>query len=335
MLNKLFIPKKINVGFQHRSDTYTNKLAYISYFDEKGKLRKEKSWEDWRDNSIQNMIYENTPLSGFVLNKKAGGYSSGWNYRQTYIRVYDPRGFEFEITVANLLYILENTNSIKGKGLEGEFIYGWDGKDLLLIPTASPDYKDIAEFNDLIHQNQNIKASDLKVGSSYLTKSNEKLIYMGKFNEYGYKGTLKDGKPFFFYNETYSRFETMRTVSKKFISVVEDSVSNFAYIFDKLEHDTSYSPIDRSKVDYVPYTLEEFISAVMGAPWRFTCYTPKKKKLQVFNNSKDSEGKYEYRYEYGNRDNQYDTLENIFKEAQQPMYKMMYLANGKSIREEY
>lgn len=28
--------------------------------------------------------------------------------------------FEFEITIENLLYILENANPIKGKGLEGE-----------------------------------------------------------------------------------------------------------------------------------------------------------------------------------------------------------------------
>lgn len=39
----IFIPKRINVGFRNRSDTYTKKLAYIIYYDEKGKLRKETS----------------------------------------------------------------------------------------------------------------------------------------------------------------------------------------------------------------------------------------------------------------------------------------------------
>jgi hypothetical protein len=57
--------------------------------------------------------YTNEPLDGFVLNKKVGGYKSDWNFRQAYCRVYDPRGFEFEITIPNLLYILENANSIK------------------------------------------------------------------------------------------------------------------------------------------------------------------------------------------------------------------------------
>ena len=86
----------------------------------KGKLRKEASWNSWRDDKIPNDEFENVPIEGFVLNKKAGDYSTGWDHRHAYCRVYDPRGFEFEITIENLLYILENANCIKGKGLEGD-----------------------------------------------------------------------------------------------------------------------------------------------------------------------------------------------------------------------
>lgn len=187
MNNNIFLPKKINVGFQNRSDTYTKKLAYIIYFDTKGILRKEKSWESWRDKKIDNIIYDNEPTEGFVLNKKAGGYSTGWNHRQTYVRVYDPRGFEFEISIANLLYILENTNSIKGKGLEGEFVYGFDGKDLLLMPALSPDYIELTEFNKTLYENKSIKSKDLKIGATYLTKQNDKWIYIGKYDNHGYR----------------------------------------------------------------------------------------------------------------------------------------------------
>ena len=147
MNSSIFVPKTINVGYQNRSGTYTGKLAYVIYYDEKGKLRKEASWNSWRDDKIPN--------------KKAGDYSTGWDHRHAYCRVYDPRGFEFEITIENLLYILENANCIKGKGLEGEFIYGWDGKDLVLMPVESPDYKQISEFNKIIHNNETIKAKDL------------------------------------------------------------------------------------------------------------------------------------------------------------------------------
>ena len=124
---QLFIPTKCKVGFNLRSDTYTGKLGYIIYNDGK-KWRKEPSWDSWRQKegdmihqwdrdtrkSIKSLFvgpdvieFDNIPISGFVLNKKTGGDSSGWNHRQTYSRVYDPRGWEFEITVPNLLYILQ------------------------------------------------------------------------------------------------------------------------------------------------------------------------------------------------------------------------------------
>lgn len=39
MNSNIFMPKQINIGFQERKDTYTNKLAYVIYFDEKGILK--------------------------------------------------------------------------------------------------------------------------------------------------------------------------------------------------------------------------------------------------------------------------------------------------------
>jgi len=114
----MFLPKNIKVGYNERSDCYTNKLAYVIYYDEKNKLRKETSWQSWRDKKLGEDDFSNEPTEGFVLNKKAGGTRYSWNTRNTYSRVYDPRGFEFEISIENLLFILENTNSIKGKGVE-------------------------------------------------------------------------------------------------------------------------------------------------------------------------------------------------------------------------
>lgn len=189
MTTNIFVPSKINVGFQNRKDTYTGKLAYVIYFDEKGKLRKEASWNSWRDKNIDNVIYENEPTEGFVLNKRVGGVeeSWGWNPRKTYTRVYDPRGFEFEITVANLLWILENCDCLRGKGLQGQFVYGWDGKDLVLVPVESSDYKEIKKKNEIIHNNEFIKAKDLIIGATYETLGGEKFVYMGKHDIYEYE----------------------------------------------------------------------------------------------------------------------------------------------------
>src|ERR1035437_2183816 len=146
----IYLPEKIRVGFVERSDTYTKKLGYVFYYDNKGNLRKEKSCESWRDKKIEPMEFSNRPTSGFVLNKNAGGYSSGWDHRQAYCRVFDPRNFEFEITIPNLLYILQNTDCLKGKGLSGDFVYGWDGTDLLLVPTSAPEYTDIEDYSKLM-----------------------------------------------------------------------------------------------------------------------------------------------------------------------------------------
>ena len=196
MKSNIFIPKKINVGFQERKDTYTGKLAYVIYYDEKGKLRKEKSWNGWRDQNISNEEFDNVPTEGFVLNKKVGGVEeSYYDVRKTYVRVYDPRGFEFEITIPNLLWILENNNSVVGKGLEGNFVYGWNGTELLLVPTDSPDYKEIIDYNKLIHENNFIKGKDLVVGATYLGKDDKEYVYMGRFDYYD-RGYWKNNKFF-------------------------------------------------------------------------------------------------------------------------------------------
>ena len=87
--------------------------------------------------------------------------------------MYDPRGWEFEITVPNLLFILECSNSIKGKGLEGEFIYAWEGKDLVLLPCISENYRSSIEHTKL--QSKNVSVKELKEGYSYLDKNGEEL----------------------------------------------------------------------------------------------------------------------------------------------------------------
>ena len=172
------IPPTIKVGYQNRSDTYTNKLAYVIYYDEKGVLRKEKSWDGWRDKKIPSNEFKNEPTSGFVLNKKVGDYKSDWNHRQAAVRVYDPRGFEFEIGVENLLYILQECTSTKGKGLEGDFVYAWDRSDLVLLPTSAQEYVSSRKFTDM--KSMKVGKKDMKEGCVYTTKDMQTVIYLGQ-----------------------------------------------------------------------------------------------------------------------------------------------------------
>lgn len=373
MNSSIFVPKTINVGYQNRSGTYTGKLAYVIYYDEKGKLRKEASWNSWRDDKIPNDEFENVPTEGFVLNKKAGDYSTGWDHRHAYCRVYDPRGFEFEITIENLLYILENANCIKGKGLEGKFIYGWDGKDLVLMPVESPDYKQISEFNKIIHNNETIKAKDLIIGATYLTKDNENWIYIGKFDVYDQYGNWENnkGKHFWFWSGSY--FEHYRSMPKnKFIKCIDDKCNEkYANIFDKLEGEPEYSPYDSSKDEYKYFTIDEF-KEEHGDYWRRSrfiseYYSGNKcvfdtckqdndlyivRKIQIVRNyCYPSEERVEVtdifptiskmvksnRYPYKDIEEKHMipvTLEKIF-EVMKPMYIQKYLANGREYKKEY
>lgn len=182
MDTQLLIPEKIKIGFQTREGTYTGKLAYVIYYDTKGKLRKESSWESWRHKDIDPVEFTNEPTEGFVLNKKVGGYKSDWNYRSAHIRVYDPRDFEFEISVENLLFILNDSSCIKGKGLEGKFVYSWSGTELVLLPCESQNYKNSSEFTGL--QKLSVYQKDLVPGYTYLTKKQELLTYIGKLDTY-------------------------------------------------------------------------------------------------------------------------------------------------------
>lgn len=293
----IYVPKKIKVGFNKRSDTYTGKLAYIIYYDEKGKLRKEMSWNSWRNKSIESEEYDNEPTSGFVLNKKVGDYAGDWGaHRQAYCRIYDPRGFEFEITINNLLFILEHCTCCPGKGLEGEFVYGWDGKDLVLLPTNSPDYIEIEKYSKRINERKTFKGKDLIIGATYLTKDNEEWVYMGRFDKWncrsayyygdGYsfdgwnkKGVddswIKDsytnyayknenqGKHYWFIclntEWEYERVKIFKSLSSKIIDVInEKCVQNYTDLYAELEIDSRFSPIDYSKDEIYDMDFESF-----------------------------------------------------------------------------
>jgi hypothetical protein len=231
--NKMFIPGTIKVGYQNRKGTYTGKLAYVIYFDEKGKLRKEASWKGWRDNKITPNEFSNDPIEGFVLNKGVGGVSdswSFWNTRNEYIRVYDPRDFEFEISVSNLLFILQETSAIKGKGLEGEFVYAWDGTELVLLPVGCEEYKACKVHTAL--QGKKISKEEIKEGYTYILKDGSNVMYLGRFP---------------FNNITRWNREVFNPIGNKHMFLKLDKIQNeIPYFYDsgftKVAECTSNSP---------------------------------------------------------------------------------------------
>jgi hypothetical protein len=382
----LYIPKKCKVGLQLREGTYTGKLGYIIYHD--GKVwRKETSWEGWRhkegqmtskwDHKKQEYTqdpivgvgpieFDNTPTEGFVLNKKAGGYSSGWNHRQTYCRVYDPRGWEFEVNIPNLLYILQECSSYKGKGLEGEFVYSWEGKDLVLLPVSSPDYKECMKFTDL--QSKKIGKKDLVEGCTYLTSQMQQYVYLGQhlINEDTYynKTSIEEGgrifspikKHVFRAPGKFDEYQTYLFVTSfsRFKSKVSDDVDpEFATYVDELQKSKYYSEADRLVVE--PITSKETRRNYFNG-WNETIYKfgeiktkqdlenarrrldrakveGEQKKYDVFTMKKvlKSSGFWRERDYY---DTQYDLVETLTKEEVLQKYGMLVRIHKNGYKEE-
>jgi hypothetical protein len=245
MEEKMFIPAKMKVGYNARQDTYTKKLGFIIYQNSKGIYTSEKSWEGWREKKLGVDEYDNVPLEGFVVNKDVGGtkHSYGWNARQEKIRIYDPRGFEIEITTANLLFILSESNCMRGKGLEGEFIYGWQGKTLTLIPTSCAQYQTSVSYSG--KQSNKVSTKELIEGALYETKELQKLVYLGRHNVYGdikwdhYTDVVPGNchvfaKPVQDPKMKYDNFHAWPDASKISSVISDTTVENYAELLDKL-----------------------------------------------------------------------------------------------------
>ena len=349
----IYIPEKIKVGYQNRDDTYTKKLAYVIYYDEKGKLRKETSWQNWRDEKIDTDDFNNEPTRGFVLNKKVGGDRYGWNPRQTYTRVYDPRGFEFEITIPNLLFILEHCDCLKGKGLDGEFVYGWDGKELVLIPVDSPDYKEIKSLTDKIQSGKKFKGSDLIIGATYLTKNEEQWVYMGRFDKWTIKNShhwncyggwnplidntwtissddsnhaykiTNSGKYYWFYHigEWYERdiFQKRKNIGDILIECIDEKPSQkYSEYFQQMEaNDLTYNPVDYNSKEWANLPYDKFVERLKLETYYDHFYTNENEQVRI--DIKD-DGTYEY--------NQKKYLPTELYELIKPIYRIYKRFDG-------
>lgn len=218
----IFLPQTIKCGFNLRfteNDSYqryvkdedgkwkkilpqhTNepsyKVAFVSYYDEKGKFRHETSFNKWISQDVPTEEHKNVPTRGFKIFKQANRHS--WNrfcsYRNVSVEIQDPRGWVFEISHDNLAWIIDNCIINKGD-IEGEFVYGWDGKDRVLIPCASDTYKDLARRSEKIINKGYINPSELKPWHVYKTKRGELFAFIGRFDYYNhhlsYNVTRKD-----------------------------------------------------------------------------------------------------------------------------------------------
>lgn len=187
----LNIPEKIHVGFsKSKIDKGYNLLSYVTYLKKDGSIAKEKSFNDWIDKTQNTLTFDNTPIDGISI-MGGGGGKPRWGMRQAYCQIMDPRGFEFQITYDNLLFILSvysyniDPKTNNGK-FDGKFVYAWDGVSLVLLPVVSQDY----EFTKNVNEKVAYQPKECIPGYYYKDiKSDKKdvYIYLGKLPTLHYK----------------------------------------------------------------------------------------------------------------------------------------------------
>lgn len=205
MKTNLYIPEKIVVGFQERSDTFTGKLAYVIYKDHTGKLRKEASWNGWRNKKFEPVEVDNNPQSGFTFNKGVQRDNYYFGTGRSMIRVYDPRDFEFEVTVDNLVGLLMHSDVSKRDIVE-QCVYAWAGTELVLLPVNSREYQESVQHTT--KQKEKVSAKSLVPGYTYsIKKENDtRVVYLGRFDRYKVESE---------YGSDNGRYARSRSLQKK------------------------------------------------------------------------------------------------------------------------
>lgn len=316
-MNQLFIPSKIKVGYQKRGDTYSKRLAYVIYYDSKGVLRKQTSWDGWRDKKIAADEFDNTPQEGIILNKGVercnwGHFSSG----RSYIRVYDPRGIEFEIQVTNLMYILMHVDCNK-RQFEGTFVYAWWGKDLILLPTNSEEYVNSVKYTEL--QGKKISAKDLVPGCFYKTKKEKDFMYVGRYMWYewnAYRETSRIGKRYhIFTNDGGKSFLTKNDTTFLAERTTESPVADFADVVERFQNNVHANKIVKWEVVPIEVDFTEYGDLCLKNPTYFKLNGNQIDIYSISINKRYDSTEYKYKFVgYEFRISRYiDTVKQVIK----------------------
>lgn len=176
---QLYIPRKLKIGFQKREDSFDGKLSFITYYDNDGKISNETRWNNWCDDSIDKIEIDNIPFKNATLNKSISHAGYRYGTGRTAIRIYDSRGFEYEIDIDNFMGIAQEYSVVKGE-ISGDFIYAFCNNKLILLPVDSEQYKDAIKTT--LNRNEKVDESALIPSDVYLNDKEEECIYIGFYN---------------------------------------------------------------------------------------------------------------------------------------------------------
>lgn len=140
MLRDIKFPEKYYIGFQRQHFSQEENFRMLGFAtpntgDYAFKKRK-ASVDGWSEKDLTPLDTENKPTHGFKIVDAVSSYSTS----NKKFRVEDPRGFELEIDVYNLLEIIEKHTIVQGTIME-PMLWGRFGGDNYLISGNSAEYK--------------------------------------------------------------------------------------------------------------------------------------------------------------------------------------------------
>jgi hypothetical protein len=134
------------------------------------------------DHPMAPKILDNVPLSGYQLTKEVR--RTGWNGGNVVWRILDPRGFQLEISSANLARIIDCSTITEGVIME-PCIWGRSGAANVLLPMSS-DICKAAYVNTERAEKKKIPLKEVSIGDHVRiqeSSKNEDIVYeyLGKF----------------------------------------------------------------------------------------------------------------------------------------------------------
>ncbi len=244
----IIVPARIYVGYQERKESTGDiRLGFATYIEKNAAFEKRKetitNWSEnhrrmWNDelkkyeivNPLEASTFDNMAMLGFTVAQSVRRY--GWGSGNVLWRIEDPRGFELEISSANMASVLDCATIVKGV-IQTPCVWGWNkvgGSRVVLLPVDSEPYKEAIE--DTKRTNSSVSLRDVKLGDVVELKNGFKGKYLGShywvhsrygevydFNQYSRRWDSSEKKTYFFSNSETEQLFMM--ASPKVSSILE------------------------------------------------------------------------------------------------------------------
>jgi hypothetical protein len=217
------IPKELAVVLNAREVTDkvesadgddTIALGFVSYRDAgTNQIHHKSSMDKWGDKNMLRFSYINEPTTGF----RVVGFVSRWSTSNKFIRIEDPRGFQFEVSIDNFVDLLRETTVVNAI-IQDKVVYGWDDAGISLYKENSKKYLEGKEnFEDITSPTVSMRS--INIGNIIKLKNGKTVQYCGSWYYIQY-----DWNDYLFYKmngitppQKHYRDQTPPTVKKGYL----------------------------------------------------------------------------------------------------------------------